>query len=87
MAESYLLDKKRVLPCAAYVKGAYGLNGLYVGVPVVIGEKGVERIVEINLNAAEKKKFQSSVGAVRTLISECERLEKAEKKAGAAKSK
>ena len=87
MAESYLLDKKRVLPCAAYVKGAYGLNGLYVGVPVVIGEKGVERIVEITLNAAEKKKFQSSVGAVRTLISECERLEKAEKKAGSAKAK
>jgi malate dehydrogenase len=87
MAESYLLDKKRVLPCAAYVKGAYGLNGLYVGVPVVIGEKGVERIVEISLNAAEKKKFQSSVGAVRTLIAECERLEKADKKAGAGKSK
>jgi malate dehydrogenase len=80
MAESYLLDKKRVLPCAAYVKGAYGLNGLYVGVPVVIGEKGVERIVEITLNAAEKKQFQHSVGAVRTLIQECERLEKAEKK-------
>ena len=85
MAESYLLDKKRVLPCAAYVKGAYGLNGLYVGVPVVIGEKGVERVVEISLNAAEKKKFQSSVNAVRTLIKECERLEKAEKKAPAAK--
>ncbi len=86
MAESYLLDKKRVLPCAAYVKGAYGLNGLYVGVPVVIGEKGVERVVEISLNAAEKKKFQSSVGAVRTLIQECERLEKAEKKGPAAKA-
>jgi len=61
MAESYLLDRKRVLPCAAYVKGQYGLKGLYVGVPVVIGEKGVERIVEIKLNASEKKKFQSSV--------------------------
>jgi malate dehydrogenase len=61
MAESYLLDKKRVLPCAAYVDGAYGLKGLYVGVPVVIGAKGVERVVEIKLNAAEKKKFQSSV--------------------------
>jgi malate dehydrogenase len=77
MAESFLLDKKRVLPCAAYVKGAYGLNGLYVGVPVVIGAKGVERIVEISLNAAEKKKLQHSVDAVRTLIKECERLEKA----------
>jgi malate dehydrogenase len=83
MAESYLLDKKRVLPCAAYVKGAYGLNGLYVGVPVVIGEKGVERIVEISLNAAEKKKLQHSVDAVRTLIKECERLEKADTKKSA----
>jgi malate dehydrogenase len=80
MAESYLLDKKRVLPCAAYVDGAYGLKGLYVGVPVVIGAKGVERIVEIKLNAAEKKKFQNSVNAVRTLISECDRLAKADAK-------
>jgi malate dehydrogenase len=80
MAESFLLDKKRVLPCAAYVKGAYGLKGLYVGVPVVIGAKGVERIVEIKLNAGEKKKFQNSVSAVRTLIKECERLEKAQSK-------
>ena len=80
MAESYLLDRKRVLPCAAYVKGQYGLNGLYVGVPVVIGEKGVERIVEIKLNATEKKKFQNSVNAVKTLIKDCEKLERAEKK-------
>jgi len=80
MAESYLLDKKRVLPCAAYVKGAYGLNGLYVGVPAVLGEKGVEKIVEIKLNASEKKKFQNSCNAVRTLIKECERLAKADAK-------
>ena len=80
MAESYLLDRKRVLPCAAYVKGQYGLRGLYVGVPVVIGAKGVERIVEIKLNAAEKKKFQNSVNAVKSLIKECERLERAAKK-------
>jgi len=79
MAESYLLDRKRVLPCAAYVKGQYGLKGLYVGVPVVIGEKGVERIVEIKLNASEKKKFQSSVNAVKELIKDCEKLERAEK--------
>jgi len=79
MAESYLLDRKRVLPCAAYVKGQYGLKGLYVGVPVVIGEKGVERIVEIKLNASEKKKFQSSVNAVKGLIKDCEKLERAEK--------
>jgi len=81
MAESYLLDKKRVLPCAAHVNGAYGLKGLYVGVPVVIGAKGVERIVEIKLNASEKKKFQSSVKAVRDLIKECERLERSKKNA------
>ncbi|MEQ8817381.1 MAG: malate dehydrogenase [Thalassobaculum sp.] len=67
MAESYLKDKKRVLPCAAYVKGAYGLDGLYVGVPVVIGAGGVEKIVEISLNADEKAMFDHSVGAVRAL--------------------
>jgi malate dehydrogenase len=81
MAESYLLDKKRVLPCAAHVTGAYGLKGLYVGVPVVIGAKGVERVVEIKLNASEKKKFQNSVKAVRDLIKECERLERSKKNA------
>jgi malate dehydrogenase len=68
MADSYLKDKKRVLPCAAYVKGAYGLDGLYVGVPVVIGAKGVERIVEIELNADEQKMFDNSVGAVKALV-------------------
>ena len=80
MAESYLHDRKRVLPCAAYVKGQYGLRGLYVGVPVVIGAKGVERVVEIKLNASEKKKFRNSVNAVRGLIRECERLERQQKK-------
>ena len=68
MAESFLKDKKRVLPCAAYVKGAYGLDGLYVGVPVVIGAKGVERIVEIELNADEQKMFDHSVSAVKALV-------------------
>ena len=67
MAESYLLDKKRVLPCAAYCDGQYGLEGLYVGVPVVIGSGGVERIVEIELNDDEKKAFDSSADAVREL--------------------
>ena len=55
MAESYLKDKKRVLPCAAYLNGEYGVKDLYVGVPVVIGAGGVERIVEIDLNAAEQR--------------------------------
>lgn len=68
MAESYLLDKKRVLPVAAYLNGQYGVKGLYVGVPCVLGSKGVERIVEIELNAEEKAGFEKSVGSVRTLI-------------------
>ena len=68
MAESYLKDKKRVLPCAAYVDGAYGLDGIYVGVPVVIGAGGVERIVEIELNADERAMFDKSVASVKGLI-------------------
>ena len=68
MAEAYLKDKKRVLPCAAYVDGAYGLDGLYVGVPVVIGAGGVERIVEITLNDDEQTMFDHSVAAVKGLL-------------------
>jgi malate dehydrogenase len=68
MAESYLLDKKRVLPCAAWLSGEYGVEGLYVGVPVVIGAGGVERIVEIALNADEQAAFEKSCGAVQELI-------------------
>ncbi len=67
MADAYLKDKKRLLPCAAYVDGAYGLNGIYVGVPVIIGAAGVERIVEIDLNAEEQAMFDNSVGAVKAL--------------------
>ncbi len=68
MAESYLKDKKRVLPAAAHLSGQYGLSDLYVGVPVVIGAGGVERIVEIELNEAEKAAFEKSCGAVKELI-------------------
>ena len=67
MAASYLRDKKRLLPCAAYVDGASGLDGLYVGVPVVIGAGGVERIVEIEMNEQERAAFDHSVEAVKTL--------------------
>ncbi|WP_198378289.1 malate dehydrogenase [Neoroseomonas rubea] len=74
MAESYLKDKKRVLPCAAWLTGQYGIDGLYVGVPVVIGAGGVERIVEIELNAAEKAAFDKSCGAVRELIEASRKL-------------
>ena len=68
MAEAYLLDKKRVLPCAAWLDGQYGVKGLYVGVPVVIGAGGVERIVEISLDGEEKAAFDKSTAAVRELI-------------------
>jgi malate dehydrogenase len=74
MAESYLKDKKRVLPCAAYLNGEYGVKGLYVGVPVVIGAKGVERVVEIELNSQEKSDFTRSVGAVQSLVEACIRI-------------
>jgi malate dehydrogenase len=68
MAESYLLDKKRVLPCAARLSGQYGVDGLYIGVPVVIGAGGVEKIVEIDLSTEEKAMFDKSVAAVRSLV-------------------
>jgi malate dehydrogenase len=80
MAEAYLKDKKRVLPCCAYLNGQYGVKGLYVGVPVIIGAKGVERVIEINMNAAEKKQFNSSVGAVRGLVDVVKRLQNKAKK-------
>jgi len=74
MAESYLKDKKRVLPCAAYLTGQYGVDGIYVGVPVVIGAGGVERIVEIELRGDEKAGFDKSVGAVKGLIEACKQI-------------
>ena len=67
MADSYLKDKKKLLPCAAYVDGHYNLNGLYVGVPVIIGKNGVERIVEISFTSEEKNMFNHSVSAVKQL--------------------
>jgi malate dehydrogenase len=74
MAESYLRDKKRVLPAAAYLSGEYGLRDIYVGVPVVIGAKGVERVVEIELNGAEREMFDKSVPSVRTLVDACRKI-------------
>jgi malate dehydrogenase len=68
MAESYLRDRKRVLPCAVWLTGEYGVKNLYVGVPCVIGAGGVERIVEIDLNAKERAMFNKSVEAVRALL-------------------
>ncbi len=68
MAEAYLKDQKRVLPCAAYCNGEYGVDGVYVGVPVIIGAGGVEKIIEIDLDEAEKGLFNNSVDAVHRLI-------------------
>ena len=71
MAEAYLKDKKRVLPCAAYLSGQYGVKNMYVGVPCVIGEGGVERVIEIELNKTEQKAFDSSVASVAGLCEAC----------------
>jgi malate dehydrogenase len=79
MAESYLKDKRRVLPCAAMLNGEYGVKGLYVGVPVIIGANGVERVVEIDLNKAEKVMFDKSIAAVRGLIDVVRKLQRGEK--------
>ncbi|WP_443748829.1 malate dehydrogenase [Asticcacaulis solisilvae] len=75
MATSYLKDKKRVLPCAAYLSGEYGLRGLYVGVPVVIGKDGAEKILQFTLNDAEKEMFQASVNSVQGLIAACKTID------------
>jgi malate dehydrogenase len=75
MAESYLKDQKRVLPCAVYVNGAYGIKDLYVGLPAVIGEKGIERVVELALTEAEAAELAKSADAVKGLIEACKKLE------------
>jgi malate dehydrogenase len=72
MAESYLKDQKKLLPCAAYLNGEYGVKNLYAGVPVIIGSKGVEKIEELSLNNQEKKQFEKSINAVNNLwLSAC----------------
>jgi len=75
MAESYLKDQKRVLPCAAHVDGAYGLNGFYVGVPTVIGAGGIEKVIEISLNKDEQAMFNKSVDAVKGLVAACKGID------------
>ena len=75
MAESYLKDKKRVLPCAAFLSGQYGVRNMYVGVPVVIGSGGVERIVEISMNKTEQRQFQKSVDSVKGLVAACKKID------------
>ena len=77
MAESYLKDQKRVLPCAAWCNGEYGLNGMYVGVPTVIGAAGIEKIIDIKLNKDETTMFQKSVDSVKGLIEACKAIDPA----------
>ena len=75
MAESYLKDQKRVIPCASYLTGQYGYSDIYVGVPTVIGNKGVEKIIEINLDEIEKINFSKSVESVQKLIRDCKKID------------
>ena len=75
MAEAYLKDQKRLLPCAAYVDGAFGLDGMYVGVPVIVGAGGVERLVEIQMTEDENAMFQKSVDAVKGLVAACKTID------------
>ena len=74
MAESILKDKKKVLPCAAYLEGEYGIRGLYIGVPVKLGKNGIEEIIQIALTDEEKAALDKSAGAVRELVEAIKRL-------------
>ena len=75
MAESYLRDQKRIIPCAANLSGEYGFKDIYVGVPTIIGNKGVEKIIEINLNETEKLNFSKSIDSVKNLIDACKKID------------
>jgi malate dehydrogenase len=75
MAESYLKDLKKQLPCAAFLNGEFGVKDLYAGVPVIIGKKGIEKVVEINLSAEEKKDFDNSILAVQELFNAAKKID------------
>ena len=75
MAEAYLKNQKKTLPCAAYLNGEYGIKDLYVGVPVIIGEKGIEKIIELKLDSEEQKSFQTSIDAVRELFNAAKKID------------
>ena len=75
MAESYIKDLKKTLPCAAYLNGEYGVKGTYAGVPVVIGKNGVEKIIEIDLSSEEKKQFDYSINAVQELFDAAKKID------------
>ena len=74
MLESYLYDQKKILPCSAFLNGEYGVKGLFVGVPVIIGEKGIEKIIELDLSNQSNKEFRKSVAAVEQLVKKCKKL-------------
>ena len=76
MAESYLKDLKKQLPCAAFLDGQYGVKNIYAGVPVIIGSNGVEKIIELNLNEEEKKNFENSIKSVRDLFIAAQKIDK-----------
>ena len=75
MAESYLKDKKKKLPCAAFLNGEYNIKNLYAGVPVIIGSKGVEKIVELNLSKDEQINFKKSIDAVKELLEAAKKID------------
>ena len=75
MAESYLKDSKKQLPCAVYLNGEYGINDIYAGVPVIIGSGGVEKIIELKLSPNEKKNFEKSVEAVKELFNSAKKID------------
>ena len=75
MAESYLKDLKKELPCAAYLNGEYGIKDIYAGVPVIIGAKGVEKVIEINLESEEKINFEKSIKAVKELFEAAKKID------------
>ena len=75
MAESYIKDLKKTLPCAAYLNGEYGVKNLYAGVPVIIGSKGVEKVIEFNLDKNEKENFNLSINAVKTLVDKAKEID------------
>ena len=76
MAESYLKDLKKQLPCAVYLNGEYGAKEIYAGVPVIIGKNGVEKIIELNLSSEEKANFENSVKSVRELLNAARKIDK-----------
>jgi malate dehydrogenase len=76
MAESYLKDLKKQLPCAAYLSGEYGIKNLYAGVPVIIGKNGIEKVVEIKLDIQEKQNFDHSISAVKELFEAAKKIDK-----------